>query len=96
MGLMDRAKDFLSSESGKQKASGFLDKAEKLATDRLGADKADKIGRVRDAVEERLGTDEPGRTDTPPSQVRPEEPGVDDARGTDSPGAAGGEGNPRP
>lgn len=95
MGLMDKARDFLNSESGKQKTGKFLDKAERFATDKLGADKADKIGKARDAAEGRLGAT--GTDDAvPPSMERPEEPGIADGKGRDAPGAAGGEGNPRP
>ncbi len=105
MGMMDKAKNFLSSGSGKQKAGQFLDKAEQMATDKLGADKAGKISRARDTIEDRLGgrgtpQQGPGPDSdahrTPNSMERPEEPGIDDGRGTDTPGAAGGEGNPRP
>lgn len=95
MGLMDKAKDFMNSESGKQKSGEFLDKAEQFATDKLGEDKADKIGKVRDTAEDRLGTNDTD-DDAPPSMERPEEPGVADGEGRDAPGAAGGEGNPRP
>lgn len=59
MSFIDKAKnkasEFLSGKGSEAKTDGFLDKAEKFATDKLGADKADQVGKVRDAVDERIG-----------------------------------------
>nr|WP_120491256.1 antitoxin [Corynebacterium lactis] len=52
MGLMDKAKEMLGSEETTDK---ILDKAEQLATEKLGADKADQIKKVRDAVDDKVG-----------------------------------------
>lgn len=63
MGIFDKAKDLLGSE--KQTDAG-LDKAEKLATDKLGEDKADQIKQARDQVDQRIGDgDEEPRGEEP-------------------------------
>ncbi|MGV0354085.1 antitoxin [Corynebacterium confusum] len=56
MGLMDKAKDALNSDKGKEATSQGLDKAEDFAKDKLGEDKSDQISDVRGKVEDRLGT----------------------------------------
>ncbi|RNE48159.1 Rv0909 family putative TA system antitoxin [Corynebacterium alimapuense] len=56
MGFMDSAKDkaaeFLGNE---QNTDQVLDKAEQLATDKLGEDKAEHIRTAREAIDERIG-----------------------------------------
>lgn len=56
MGLMDKAKEFLSSDSGKEKTGQALDKAEEAATQKFGEDKSDAVHKVREQVDQRLGT----------------------------------------
>ncbi|MBP3088102.1 antitoxin [Corynebacterium sp. sy017] len=52
MGIFDKAKDLLKNEETSDKV---LDQAEKLATDKLGADKADKVKKVRDTIDGKIG-----------------------------------------
>lgn len=54
MGIMDKAKDFLNNEENSDKV---LDKAQDVAKDKLGADKADKVDKAREAVDKKLGTE---------------------------------------
>lgn len=74
MGIFDNAKnkanEFLNSESGERKSDDLLDKVADAAKRKLGADKADKVDRVRDSIDERLGNDR--GTDNDPNQPRPE------------------------
>lgn len=59
MGIFENAKnkanEFLSSDSGERKSDELLDKVADAAKRKLGADKADKIDQVRDAIDERIG-----------------------------------------
>lgn len=57
MGLFDKAKDALSSNRDKIESASdsVLDKVEDFATDKLGADKADKIHSVREKVDGVIG-----------------------------------------
>lgn len=59
MGIFDNAKnkanEFLSSDSGERKSDELLDKVADAAKRKLGADKADKVDQVRDAIDERIG-----------------------------------------
>lgn len=61
MGILDNAKnkanEFLNSESGERKSDELLDKAADAAKRKLGADKAAKVDRVRDAIDDRIGND---------------------------------------
>lgn len=57
MGLLDKAKDFLNSDQGKEKAGEALDKAEEAATQKFGDDKSDAVHKVREQVDQRLGTE---------------------------------------
>lgn len=52
MGLMDKAKEMLGNEETTDKV---LDKAEQLATQKLGEDKADQVKKARDAVDDKIG-----------------------------------------
>lgn len=54
MGIMDKAKELLNNEENTDKA---LDKAEQLAKDKLGEDKAEQISKVREEADKRLGTE---------------------------------------
>lgn len=93
MGMMDKAKQFLSSDSGKQKSREVLDKAEQAGTDRFGEQHSENIGKARDFAEERLGLkEEPAREKQTTSEQRDE---ATDPQRPDAPGAAGGEGHPR-
>ncbi len=66
MGIFDNARnkagEFLNSDSGEQKSDQLLDKVADAAKRRLGADKAEQVDRVRDAVDDRIGKNdaEPG------------------------------------
>lgn len=51
----NKVSEFLSGQGSEAKTDGLLDKAEKFATDKLGADKADQVRKVRDVVDERVG-----------------------------------------
>lgn len=91
--IMNKVNNFVDSPSGKKKTGQFLDKTEKFATGKLGADKASKIRKVRTMVEGRLGTgsdrpNHPGSTQPNLSDrsINPDE----------QPGAGGGAGYPRP
>ena len=57
MGLVDKAKDFLQSDQAEEKSDQILDQAAEFAKDKLGADKADQIDKVRDAVDEKIGNE---------------------------------------
>lgn len=57
MGIFDKAKDMLGDE---QKRGAALDKAEEFAKNKLGEDKADKISRVRDKVDEQFSDGQEG------------------------------------
>ena len=57
MGLFDGAKDFLHSDQAEEKSDQILDQAAEFAKDKLGADKADQIDKVRDAVDEKIGNE---------------------------------------
>ncbi len=89
MGIMDKAKKFLSSDSGKQKSRETLDKAEQAAHDRFGEQHGEHIDKARDLADERLGL----REDPAAPEQRDE---ATDPQRPDAPGAAGGEGHPRP
>lgn len=64
MGFMDKAKDkarqFLKNE---EQTDALLDKAEEQATRRLGEDKAGHISGVRDAADQRVGSEDANRAD---------------------------------
>ena len=55
MGVFDKAKDFIHSEEVEEKSDAVLDKAEDLATEKLGADKADTIAKVRNTIDDKIG-----------------------------------------
>ena len=57
MGVFDKAKDFIHSEEVKEKSDAVLDKAEGLATEKLGADKADTIAKVRNTIDDKIGNE---------------------------------------
>lgn len=57
MGVFDKAKDFIHSEEVKEKSDAVLDKAEDLATEKLGADKADTIAKVRNTIDDKIGNE---------------------------------------
>ncbi|MDO4888761.1 MAG: Rv0909 family putative TA system antitoxin [Actinomycetaceae bacterium] len=57
MGIADKAKDAIHSESVEQKSDAILDKVEEIAHKKLGADKADKISKVRDVIDEKIGNE---------------------------------------
>ncbi|MDY6049154.1 MAG: antitoxin [Corynebacterium sp.] len=54
MGIMDKVKQALSDEETTDK---LLDKAEQLAEQKLGADKAEQIHKAREAADKKLGTE---------------------------------------
>lgn len=56
MGIFDKAKGMLGDE---KKTDALLDKAENLAKDKLGADKADQVSKARDAIDDRVGDGNP-------------------------------------
>ncbi len=57
MGVFDKAKDFIHSEEVEEKSDAVLDKAEDLATEKLGADKADTIAKVRNTIDDKIGNE---------------------------------------
>ena len=57
MDIVNKAKDFLNSDQAEEKSDQVLDKAAEFAKDKLGADKADQIDKVRDAVDEKIGNE---------------------------------------
>ncbi len=57
MGLFDGAKDFLHSDQAEEKSDRVLDKAEELAKNALGDEKAGQIANVRNAVDEKIGNE---------------------------------------
>lgn len=91
--IMNKVKNFLDSPSGKKKTGQFLDKTERFATGKLGADKASKIRQARTMVEGRLDTGSPR-----PKQPGSTQPNLSDRsiNPDEQPGAGGGEGYPRP
>ena len=54
MGIMDKVKQALSDEETTDK---LLDKAEQLAEQKLGADKAEQIHKAREVADKKLGTE---------------------------------------
>lgn len=87
MGFMDSAKDkarkFLRDE---EKTDRLLDRGEQFATDRLGADKAGHISRVREAADSRLG-EENRNQPTPEQQADPGDLADPDQSSPDTPPA---------
>lgn len=57
MGIVDKAKDALNSDKGEKASDAVLDKAADAAKQRFGEDNADKIDKVRDAADRKLGTE---------------------------------------
>lgn len=57
MGVFDKAKGFIHSEEVEEKSDAVLDKAEDLATEKLGADKADTIAKVRNTIDDKIGNE---------------------------------------
>lgn len=60
MGIFDKAKEALNSEKGEEVTKEGLDKAEEFAKDKLGDDKADQVDKARDAIDDKLGTNDDG------------------------------------
>lgn len=60
MGIFDKAKEALNSEKGEEVTKEGLDKAENFAKDKLGEDKADQVDKARDAIDDKLGTNNDG------------------------------------
>ncbi|MCQ9351863.1 antitoxin [Corynebacterium sp. 153RC1] len=54
MGIMDKAKELLNQEGTTDQ---ILDKAEQLAKEKLGEDKAEHIAKAREEADKRLGTE---------------------------------------
>ncbi|WKD61447.1 hypothetical protein CCICO_07135 [Corynebacterium ciconiae DSM 44920] len=52
MGIMDKAKEFLSDDD---KRNDVLDKGEQVAKDKLGNEHADKVDKARDAIDDKFG-----------------------------------------
>lgn len=57
MGIFDKAKEALSSDKAEEVSDKVLDKGEKLAHDKLGKDKADKVSDVRDSIDDKIGNE---------------------------------------
>jgi hypothetical protein len=53
--IFDKAKDALNSADIEDKSDELLDKAAEFAKEKLGADKADHIKNVRDAIDKKIG-----------------------------------------
>lgn len=60
MGIFDKAKEALNSEKGEEVTKEGLDKAEDFGKDKLGEDKADQVDKARDAIDDKLGTNDDG------------------------------------
>lgn len=56
MGIFDKAKEMLGDE---KKTDAVLDQAENFAKDKLGEDKQEQVSKVRAAIDERVGGDDP-------------------------------------
>lgn len=74
MGIFDKAKNMLADE---KKTDAVLDKAESFAKDKLGQDKHEQVSKVRGAIDERIGSDNPGdaRHGRRPEDKAPDTPG---------------------
>ena len=57
MDIVNKAKNFLNNDQAEEKSDQILDQAAEFAKDKLGADKADQIDKVRDAVDEKIGNE---------------------------------------
>lgn len=57
MGIFDKAKELLHSEQVEEKTDAILDKAEEIATEKLSADKAETVSKVRDAIDGQVGNE---------------------------------------
>ncbi len=55
MGIFDKAKDALHSKGIEEKSDAVLDKVEDFASKKLGEDKAEKVSKVRDAIDRQIG-----------------------------------------
>lgn len=55
MGIMDKAKDVLSTDKGEEKTDQLLDQAEQKATDKFGEDKGGVIGKAREVADDKIG-----------------------------------------
>ena len=90
MGIFDNAKnkatEFLNTDKGEQQSDALLDRAADAAKQKLGADKADKVDRVRDAIDERIGG---GNNHTDPGRAQDADANTEPQPGT-APGAAPG------
>lgn len=62
MSIFDKAKGALNSDKAEEISDKGLDSAEKFATDKFGAEHADKISKGRDAIDERIGNEGATRT----------------------------------
>jgi len=60
MGIFDKAKDALNSDKGEEFTDKGLDKAADAAKGKLGEDKADQVDKARDAIDDKLGTNDDG------------------------------------
>lgn len=60
MGLLDKAKDALNSDQVEEVSDSILDKVEEVATEKLGAEHADKAKEIRDEVDNRIGNEGAG------------------------------------
>ncbi|QCB28400.1 Rv0909 family putative TA system antitoxin [Corynebacterium endometrii] len=78
MSIMDKIARLLKTKPGRKIADSALDKVEQAANQKLGADKADQIGKARREVDKRLGLDDDqdpqAGKDVPPAnpQEKPE------------------------
>lgn len=57
MGIFDKAKEMLTSDQAEEYSDKALDQAEKFVKDKVGAEHADKISRVRDEIDARVGNE---------------------------------------
>lgn len=62
MSIFDKAKDALKSDKAEELSDKGLDKLEQLVGDKLGAEHADKIAQAREAIDERIGTNDAADT----------------------------------
>lgn len=57
MGIFDKAKEMLTSDQAEEYSDKALDQAEKFVKDKVGTEHADKISRVRDEIDARVGNE---------------------------------------
>ena len=65
MGIFDKAKEMLNSDQAEEHSDKALDQAEKFAKDKAGAEHANKIEKVRDELDARVGNESSSAAQSP-------------------------------